>query len=281
MPKELIYKEVFHNNFIIIVNAIPDGQLQSARRVAENIQDHFQAIQAPGYCFYEKITTTGELRKIFASLEYYCSKENAYPVLHIEAHGIRGVGLDICGEVITWKELYDLSKNVNILAKNNFGLVLASCYGNEITEAVEIDSPCPFRFVLGPYSEVKAGEIEDQTTSFYKEVISTGDLNSALSCMEEQFIYFICSRFFLTAMARFFAKRASGIHQKRAQEEMLTRTLEGIPNTRHVRKIARAGIKRMFKDPENFIMDNMKIFLHGETPISYAELKSFYAQFIP
>jgi hypothetical protein len=278
LESELIYREVFHNNLIVVANAIPEGQLQSAKRVAENIQDHLLALRLPASCYYEKISTANELRKIFSSLEYYCAEANAFPVLHIEAHGIKGIGLDICGEVVTWEELHDLSQRVNILAKNNFGLVLAGCYGNEITKSVDIDSPCAFRFVLGASSEVKAGVIEDQTTKFYKEVISTGDLNSAISHVEEQLIYFMCSRFFLTAMSRFFARHAGGKYQRELREQILTRTLDGWPNTKFIRKQARSNIKELMKNPETFIMDTMATFLHGETPVSYGKLKSFYGQ---
>lgn len=278
MESELTYREVFHNNLIIVVNAIPEGQLQSAKRVAENIQDHLSATQLSGSCHYEKIRTANELRKIFSSLEYYCAEEGAYPVLHIEAHGLESVGLDIFGEIVTWDELHRLSRKVNILAKNNFGLILAGCYGNEITKLVELDAPCAFRFILGPSSEVKAGVIEDQTTKFYKDIISTGDLNSAVSHVEEQFIYFMCSRFFLTAMSRFFARHAGGKYQRELRERMLTRTLEGLPNNKYMRKAARSKIKEMFINPEEFIMGSMARFLHGETPVSYAELKSFYMQ---
>ena len=278
MKSDLIYREVFQNNLIVVVNAIPEGQLQSAKRVAENIQDHLRASQLSGSCHYEKISTATELRNIFSTLEYYCAENNAYPVIHIEAHGVKGVGLDVCGEIVTWEELHNLSQRVNILAKNNFGLVLAGCYGNEITKLVAIDAPCAFRFVLGPDSEVKAGVIEDQTTRFYKDIISNGDLNAALSHVEEQFIYFMCSRFFMTAMSRFFAKHAKGKPQRELREQMLTKTLEGWPNNKYIRKAARSRIREIVRNPEGFIMSLLKVFLHGETPVSYAELKSFYMQ---
>ncbi|MCQ2046827.1 Uncharacterised protein [Stutzerimonas stutzeri] len=278
MKSDLVFREVFHNNLIIVVNAIPEGQLQSAKRVAENIQDHLCATQLSGSCFYEQISTANQLRNIFSSLEYYCAEKGAYPVLHIEAHGLKGVGLDIFGEIVTWKELHSLSQKVNILAQNNFGLVLAGCYGNEITKLVEVGAPCPFRFVLGPSSEVKAGVIEDQTTRFYKDIISTGDLNSALSHVEEQFIYFMSSRFFLIEMSSFFARHAAGRHQRELRERMLTTILEGWPNNKFTRKAARYKIKEMLKNPEEFIMGSMETFLHGEKPVNYSEIKSFYMQ---
>src|SRR5690606_24731414 len=124
----------------------------------------------------------------------------------------------------------------------------------------------------------KAGVIEDQTTQFYKEIIKTQDLNSALSHVEKEFVYFRSSIFILTEISKFFARHIGGKQKDKLREELLTRMLKERLNNRISRNFARTRLKMLIRNPEKFIMLTVNNFLHGNSPVSYEEIRDFYMQ---
>lgn len=270
----LDYLDTFHNNLIIILDAIPDGEI-TAHRLNQDLQDCFNEIGEISYCNYERVKTADEFRGVLLGLIAY-AKDGVFPVLHIEAHGVKGAGLKVGGDIITWRELYDFCLLINIEAKNNFGLVLSSCYGSELSKLVSIDQPCPFRFVIGHQNEVRAGLLRDQMKLFYSEIIRSQRLDFALEHLDDGFVWFLCSRYFLENVAAFFRKNSAGKPAKTIREEALTKFLDGRLNNRHTRKIGRKKIKELLESPEWFVTQYMKNFLHGQVPVAYEQLRAFY-----
>ncbi len=280
MPKELTYKGSFKNNKILILDAIPDDELQTARYLEEEIKDFIISQGEQSYCHREKLKDRGHFINFFKIILQECEAD-MLPLLHIEAHGDKSLGLQIGGDFIGWEELLDLCRPINSATKNNLGLILASCYGQETSKLINISKPCPFHFMIGPSDIVAAKEIRDRIPYFYKSVLENQNLNLALNYINPQFVLFYSSEFFVRSMAIFFSKNRSNKNRSAIAEEIVTKALEKNENSRNTRRLARKSAKHILKNPENFYMHYMKGFLHGQAPVTFKDLENFYMQFNP
>ncbi|MEV1938537.1 hypothetical protein ABZQ33_19230 [Pseudomonas aeruginosa] len=274
MANDLFYEDILHNNLIIIADAIPDGEI-GAQPLNQSIQDCFSEQGITSYCFYERVRSLQQFRLLFEALLAY-AELGALPVIHIEAHGTKGKGLRIGNEIMGWQELYEYSLKINTRTRNNFGVILSCCYGNELSSLVSVDRPCPFRFVIGHKYEINAGPLRDQMLSFYKEIILSGRLDTAVGHLDEGFSHFSSSKYFLINIASFFSKNSSGKSHRLLIEDLLTRVLEGRNASPTSISAIRNRVKYLVKSPEWFITQYMRNFLHGEEPVSFSDLERFY-----
>lgn len=104
-------------------------------------------------------------------------------ILHLEMHGEenqRGVVLN-SGELMTWLELGDRLRNINIATHNNLMVTMATCYGGWLLQTISPLLQAPMYFMLGSMN--KEGENENDLleayTVFYETLFDTFQIGDA------------------------------------------------------------------------------------------------------
>lgn len=92
----LKYKTKYSTNYILIIDALPDGELQTGKTLEENLHDFFVSREEQFPHRRLKISDISAFRTIFEGLKHLC-QNGTQPLIHIEAHGDKIKGLKIGG----------------------------------------------------------------------------------------------------------------------------------------------------------------------------------------
>lgn len=117
---------------------------------------------------------------VLIDIENETSNKEIYPIIHLELHGSEN-GLETGNsEVITWNEITNLIRNININTNNNLFLTMATCYGGYIFKMIKPKERSPFWGFIGAFDELYPDEILMNFTAFYDEFLDKLDINSAV-----------------------------------------------------------------------------------------------------
>lgn len=99
-------------------------------------------------------------------------------VIYLEMHGAsdkRGLILRD-GSFISWEEIVDLLRVININTKNNLYITMATCYGRYLFEGAHSHKKSPYSGYISASKEVMAKEIIDDFTIIFETLIASGNL---------------------------------------------------------------------------------------------------------
>ncbi len=209
MPLHVDY--TFSNNATIILDCLASGDLQTARRLYEDV------MHLDGGINYRKIDSVDTLRKSLARIKLDCGN-GMLPIIHIEAHGdsTKGIQVGDKKDIFSWKELVDSLREINIVTKNNTVVILAACEGFYAILQVKIFQPTPFAFLIGSQDKVSAGDLDKHMIKFYSTLVKTGSAADAMNEIPDWMQLFHSEQFFLLAIGRHFKQytgiKGSGLH---------------------------------------------------------------------
>jgi len=246
--------------------------LQTARRLFEDLDMRDE--HGTRYVQHHKARSKSEL---IALLDGICSAclSGFKPIIHFEAHGSTGIGLEVgeLGEIISWSELGDRLREINVAARNGIGVVMAACYGFEQLEAVDILRPCPYNFLIGPVKEVAAGFIDDHMVGVYRKLFESRSLEHAMKLVDGEFFRFQAELFYCTVFVRYLRNNCMGRGAERRVETLLTRAVgEGLASDRNKRRELRRSFKALIRSPEADYYRMGRHFLHGKRTVPFAEV---------
>lgn len=274
----LTYTSVSRNNGLIIFDALAESEMQTGRRLQEDLLDYCQEIDRQGYCTYYKIKSKQMLIAVLKMVLTECKAGILYPVLHFECHGDRNEGLYIHAsrEYVAWEELIRHIAEINQATRNNTGVVLAACYGLEISQFVTFASPCPFSYVIAPQNEIQAGQLQDVILGFYKVVVQTGDLEGGLALLDDQLKLFHCGEWFFSTSSTFMVRNFNSKGRSEIVEQIVSSQIAkaGYRN-RELVKASRAKAKKFVKSLQGFYKNASLTFFHGKMPIPYEYFQTF------
>ena len=109
------------------------------------------------------------------------------PLLHFEIHGsTKKDGLVLnSGQLITWLELANRFREINILINHNLVVSFATCYGAHLYREIRPTDKAPFWGFVAPWEEVGVGDVEVSFNSFFDTLLSTLNFNEAVNKLNE------------------------------------------------------------------------------------------------
>ncbi len=110
-------------------------------------------------------------------------KSDTAPILQIEMHGWEDkTGLAFPDDTsLTWPELSDPLARLNKATGFNLLVCMSACFGGHSLSFVKPDGPSPCFGLIGPTHSVDPSELLGGFRSFYRELITTLDINAALA----------------------------------------------------------------------------------------------------
>jgi hypothetical protein len=244
----------------------------------EDIFDFCNQINRPGYCVYHRIQSKQMLYALLRAVHTECRAGVLLPVLHFECHGDPDKGLYIADskEYVAWAELIRLIADINAATQNNTGVVLASCYGFEISKHVSFTAPCPFNFVVAAHEEITAGQLQDVMLAFYKEPVETGDLRHGLAALDSRMKAFISAEWFYRTFATFMVQHFNAVGRAEIVEGIVSSQVAKVGYVnREVVRAARGKAKAFVKSPHTYYRYATRVFLHNKVPVRYEEFHAF------
>jgi len=273
----LTFQSRFANNALVIIDALAETDLQSARRLADDVMAMAASTNRPGYCHYFRVSSAAEFNQLLRDLLEQCN-QGLRPILHIESHGDKDDGIQIgaTGEMVSWPTIEAILREINKAAKNNLGVVLAACFGLHAITPIKIDRPCPFYFLIGPDKPVEAGFIDAAMPEFYREMLGTGSLDKAMAKVNIEFKQFHSEKFFHVSFAKYFKNACMGAGGARRVERLVTDAVNGgvVANRAHMRAVRKTA-KSFVRSQEHVFNRRASIFLHGRRSVTFEEFQRF------
>lgn len=159
-------------NQILIVDSLPEGQLNTAARLFADAQDWAQVIGGVPHIASVRVPSSGAFLDLLAQLAQQASREPYVPLLHIECHGGEG-GLEFAdGSWLTWNDMKPAFVNLNVATRLNLITVVAACHGGAIASFVRAEHRAPFWAFLAPKRQISAGDLETALSSFYQALLT-------------------------------------------------------------------------------------------------------------
>ncbi|MGP6422107.1 hypothetical protein ACTZGP_25435 [Pseudomonas putida] len=285
--QELTFATVCQNNGVVIFDALPETEKQTGRHLHEDLldyclatgrQDYCQESGREDFCSYWSIKSK---QMLFVALEFVlfaCKPGNFQPILHFECHGDSENGLHIhaSNEYVGWDELVKYIAKINQVTRNNVGVVLAACHGLQMSKYLEIGSPSPFHFLIGPQNEVECGHLQDILIEFYKKTLDSTNLQEGVATLDKKLMLFQSSEWFYQAIINFFIAEFTRAGRSALVENMVScRVAKAGYQSRDLVRAERARAKKLVKSPQDFYRYVARIFFHNETPIPYKEIQAF------
>lgn len=174
-----------HFNGIVVLDAIPDGELNTARRLREDLLDISLYVANRLQVRYFYLNTLDDLKSSVANILDEISNIGLMPWLHLEGHGLSDeTGFQLAsGQICTWMQLKEIITPINISVGLNLFLILATCYGGSFARAIRTVDRAPVLGLIGPTHAIKAGKVEKDFPAFYKTFFESLSLKKALNVL--------------------------------------------------------------------------------------------------
>lgn len=278
MPEPLEFVSSFSTNAVLILDGLGKDDLPTG----ENLFRQLQAMDRNG-CLCERIqiSSRGEL---FDFLKAVVGRAAAglRPILHFEMHGdpTIGVGLGDGGETASWLEICEYFQRVNVLTKNNLGVVMAACFGLYAIEKISIKEPSPFHFLIGSPEEVYDNVINAQMKEFYRTMFRTGLLEEAMKEVDETFQQFHVEKHFATSYGKYIRNGLIGTGRSTRINKIVEETLteKGLPLTEQNMAPIRAALERQMKPTAENFKKYADVFMIGRYSLCYDKLLKWATQ---
>lgn len=86
--------------------------------------------------------------------------------------------------MISWEELCENFREINIIIENNLFITLAVCEGAYLMKTINPDLRAPFWGFLGSFKELEANDLAIRYENFYDEFLSSFDIDEAFRKLE-------------------------------------------------------------------------------------------------
>lgn len=247
-------------NCIAILDAIPEGELSTARTLDEELRDHKNASGGALELLrfrYFKIETEQDLEDCLTELIFESQSDGLIPWLHLEGHGLEDKSGFMTAKKIpvAWTKFNELITPLNISTQLNLVLVLASCYGAYYIQSLGPSVRSPILALIGPVFRINAGDVVRDFKSFYINILenfSLGKAAKAIARVNDEPLYYATNaeELFMEAWRGYRENYCSNKALKRRALEITLRLRRMHPDmsfkVSEVKKLLRA------KEPEFF-----------------------------
>lgn len=230
-------------NTIVILDAIPEGELNTALLLNEELSDISNSTEGM-FVRYSRVETFQAVADQINKLTEEVQGGGVLPSLHIEAHGFDDESgfVTARNEPCSWESFKDLITPLNIATELNLMVVMAACYGGSFARAIRVTDRAPVWGVLGPTREITAGQLNKSFCAFYSSIFKDNPEMPPFTALNASVTK---GAYYLTTAQEFFnqvwvnykeklctedelAKRALDIKEKYEQQGVSCQELEAI-----------------------------------------------------
>lgn len=175
----------FRFNKVWVIESLPAHEKQTGTNLYNDLLSR-KSIQFP-YLKSEiaKVNTLSELVVLLRQIKLDVCGKAHLPFLHFEIHG-REDGLVLASkESITWTDLANLIRPINIDTRNNVMVTTAVCWGGIAFSEIDPLAPAPFAGIVGPFTKVYVDDIEAGFNEFFDVLLTQGGFDEAVTALNK------------------------------------------------------------------------------------------------
>jgi hypothetical protein len=212
-----------HLGAIHIVESLPEGDIKTGELLYPKLVTLVQE-SGLGMTVYFWREPTPEA--VLDRLRHIASDTRATgrpPILHLETHGNINHGLRTTAErYVSWDDLKGPLADINAACRLNLVVVAAACDGAGLTAALQAHERAPVCALIGPFGEVKVGDMEKAMLAFYRTFLTKRNGDAAVAAMNAE-VKRTDTRFRLIDAEAFFRAVMHGYFETLCTDEELSR----------------------------------------------------------
>jgi len=256
----------FAVNSVVWLCGMPEAERGPTRRMVEDLQG---VGRLPVPVRRYDLGGPGDLLDAISAL-CQVARDGARPVLHLDMHGDKKLGLQVINGFVDWETLGQALRHLNLATNNNLVVVGGACHALSAIRSVDIRSATPFFALLAPDEVVKSGFLEERVVPFYEELFrEAGSLDTAYRKLGLPFKYFHCEQLLARVLARHIKDGLQGKSLQERRERLLTEIFQGRGgDAQNALRQARAFLKGNLQPTQNLVDRYAAVFLCGR-PCSF------------
>lgn len=171
-------------NQILVVDSIPTGEYNTAKRLFEDLQTYAVAYSPSPAVHYRRVESAAEFIQCILTCRKDAEEQDIVPMLHIECHGDEDGFQFADGSLADWNELKLPITELNIATGLNLMIAVAACTGGALAKVIRLGDRAPFWGLIGPTQTLNAEELEKAYAALYLTLLSTKSPAKAVEAMD-------------------------------------------------------------------------------------------------
>jgi hypothetical protein len=171
-------------NQILVIDSIPTGELNTAKRLFEDLETYAAAYSPSPAVQYVRVESGDELIEQISKCRKDVVERDVVPMLHIECHGDEDGFQFADGSLADWEELKSPITELNVATRLNLLIAVAACTGGAIAKVLRMSDRAPFWGLIGPTRAVTASALEKAYRALYLTLLSTKSPAKAVEAMD-------------------------------------------------------------------------------------------------
>src|SRR5688500_18496426 len=129
-------RRYFTFNEIHVIESLGKEEIQTGELLYKDLLRYIPFKVKPVKCILHKVNCKSDFIKVFKKLNEDVVSFSMHPFLHFEIHGSKnGIVLN-SKELVPWRQMTELLREVNVNTQNNTMVSLATCYGAYIYKSI-------------------------------------------------------------------------------------------------------------------------------------------------
>jgi hypothetical protein len=176
----------FHLSRIVVVESLEPHERRTGEELTDFINQLVDAAAAGVRAEYRVCDNALEFKALVSSLAAEARQTGSVPILHVECHGGKNIGLEFRNSsVLSWDELSLTLLELNVATRFNLVAAFSACYGAHFLSQLDSVNPSPCYAMIAPTDSVFVYELLAGFKVFYSTFFSNRDAGTAVDALTQ------------------------------------------------------------------------------------------------
>lgn len=170
---------------IVVIQSLNPNDIKTGESLYKDVLQYKEYHKSESFSVFYDVNSSEEFRMAVQDIEKSLL-EGDILTLQIETHGCdEGIGLNN-GEILKWKDFYDIIRLLNIKTGHLLFVVMAMCKSIAMISAIDPEKRAPYRAFICTTRMVTSDEIYRGFLAFYEKYFNLLDIAQALNALQEE-----------------------------------------------------------------------------------------------
>ena len=170
---------------IIVVQSLTPNDVKTGEILYHDVLQYKEYHKRESFSSFYDVNSSEEFRLAVQGIEKSIS-EGDILTLQIETHGCdEGIGFNN-GEILKWKDFYNIIRPLNIKTGHLLFVVMAMCKSIAMISAINPEKRAPYRAFICTTRKVTSDEIYRGFLAFYDNYFNLLDISQALTALQNE-----------------------------------------------------------------------------------------------
>ena len=170
---------------IVVIQSLNPNDYKTGEILYHDVLKYKKYHKSESFSSFYDVNSSNEFRLAVQAIDKFLS-EGDILTLQIETHGCdEGIGLNN-GEILKWKDYYDIIRPLNIKTGHLLFVVMAMCKSIAMISAIDPKKRAPYRAFICTTRVITSDEIYRGFIAFYDKYFNLLDIAQALNALQEE-----------------------------------------------------------------------------------------------